>query len=82
MADAALNIIIADDNSDDRDLIMRSLKGAGVACTFREVTSVRAAVEACGEAPADCMFMDYRFPGEDGMAGRNGRSLTLSERGS
>lgn len=69
MADAPLQIVIADDNSDDRDLIMRSLRGAGVACSFREVTTVRAAIDACAETPADCMFMDYRFPGEDGMQG-------------
>jgi signal transduction histidine kinase len=69
MANTPFSIIIADDNPDDRELIKRSLVGASLPCRFREVNTVDSALKACRDAPADCMFLDYSFPGEDSIKG-------------
>src|SRR5262245_34395561 len=67
MAKAPLNILIADDNEDDREVIQRALRGLPISC--REANSVKSAVTACQEDRFDCVILDYSFPGEDGLKG-------------
>lgn len=69
MSSAPLNILIVDDNEDDREIIGRILRSAGVACQIAEAVSVSGAVQACQEGGFDCVIMDYQLPGEDGLKG-------------
>jgi signal transduction histidine kinase len=69
MAKQALDILIADDNPDDREAFEYALRQAALVCKCREATSVAGALRACEETAFDCVILDYSFPGEDGMAG-------------
>ena len=69
MANQALNILIADDNPDDREAFEYALRQASLVCKCHEATSVAGALKACEETAFDCVILDYSFPGEDGMAG-------------
>lgn len=69
VANALLAILIADDSEDDRELIRRSLSGAGLTCQFQETGNVQGALLACEERVFDCVILDYRFGGEDGLTG-------------
>jgi signal transduction histidine kinase len=64
-----LNILIVDDNEDDREIIARILRGAGVSCNIAEAVSVSGALAACQERSFDCVILDYQLPGEDGLKG-------------
>ncbi len=63
-----LKILIADDDAGDRKLIRRALEHGGLAYQGVEVASVREALEACETCAFDCVIVDYRLPGQDGLA--------------
>jgi len=64
-----LNILIADDDDNDRKHIQRALKQSGLACICSEVSSIEDALEACQDRAFDCAIVDYNLPGQDGLAG-------------
>jgi signal transduction histidine kinase len=69
MLPAVLNILIADDDLGDRKLIRRALEHASLACECVEAGSVEEALDACEKRAFDCVIVDYRLPGQDGLIG-------------
>jgi signal transduction histidine kinase len=69
MLPATLSILIADDDVGDRKLIKRALEHARLSCDCVEVESLEEALEACEKRPFDCVIVDYRLPGQDGLTG-------------
>ncbi len=63
---AGLRILVADDNSINRELIRLYLTSAEMEIT--EVASGEEAVEAAMNAPFDLILMDIRMPGQGGPA--------------
>jgi signal transduction histidine kinase len=64
-----LNILVIDDDCGDRGLLQRLLKQTGLPCTCSETCSIEEALEACEKCAFDCAIVDYRLPGQDGLAG-------------
>ncbi len=64
-----LNFLIADDDEGDRKLIRRALKHAEIPYECTESESIQEALEACDKHEFDCAVIDYRLPGQDGLAG-------------
>jgi signal transduction histidine kinase len=64
-----LRILVADDDDGDRKYILRTLTHAGLAFEGTESGSVNEALQACDRFPFDCAIVDYRLPGQDGLAG-------------
>jgi signal transduction histidine kinase len=64
-----LNILVVDDDDGDRAQLKRVLKQTGLPSTCTETSSINDALEACENAAFDCAIVDYRLPGEDGLAG-------------
>jgi signal transduction histidine kinase len=61
-------VLIVDDDAGDRKQIRRALQQSGLVCECTEADSVIAAMEACELKNFDCAFVDYRLPGQDGLA--------------
>ncbi len=64
-----LNILIADDDLGDRKLIKRAIENAQIKCVCVETETIQQAIEACEKCSFDCAILDYRLPGQDGLAG-------------
>lgn len=64
-----MNILVVDDDRGDRGLLKRVLKQTGMPCTCTETCSIDGALEACEKLDFDCAIVDYRLPGQDGLAG-------------
>jgi len=69
MPQSTLNILITDDDAGDRTQIRRSLKQAGLPCSFKETESIDEALAACDACAFDCAIVDYQLAGRDGLAG-------------
>jgi signal transduction histidine kinase len=69
MSRPALKILIADDDEGDRKLIKRALFQSGLLCECVETDSSERALELCLQSEFACVLVDYRLPGEDGLAG-------------
>jgi signal transduction histidine kinase len=65
----SLNILIVDDDEGDRKQIRRTLARCGLPCECTEAQSVPEALEACEKHSFDGAVVDYRIPGQDGLAG-------------
>jgi signal transduction histidine kinase len=66
---STLNILIADDDDGDRKQIKRALAQTAMLWKCTETTSIQEALEACEKCAFDCAVVDYRLPGQDGLAG-------------
>jgi signal transduction histidine kinase len=64
-----LNILVVDDDDGDRAQLKRVLKQTGLPSTCTETSSIDDALEACEKCAFDCAIVDYRLPGQDGLAG-------------
>jgi signal transduction histidine kinase len=64
-----LSILVVDDDDGDRAQLKRVLKQTGLPSTCTETSSINDALEACEKGAFDCAIVDYRLPGEDGLAG-------------
>ncbi len=64
-----LNILLVEDDDIDRKQIKRALKHSGVTYQTMEVVDMPAALLACQTQTFDCAIVDYRLPGQDGLAG-------------
>lgn len=71
MTNAALNILIADDDDGDRKQIKHALKLTGLSYKCVETVSVEEALEACDKCAFDCAIVDYLMPGFNGLEGIN-----------
>jgi signal transduction histidine kinase len=63
-----LQILLVDDDQVDRLAVKRLLQQAGIHAEVEERTDPAAAVAAVSERTFDCVLLDYRLPGTDGIA--------------
>jgi signal transduction histidine kinase len=63
----ALKLLIVDDDEVDRMTVRRALRQAAVDATIDECSDARTALAAIQEAAYDCVLLDYRLPGSDGL---------------
>ena len=69
MNDNALQILITDDDEGDRKQIKRAIRQSMPLSVCTEATSIAATIAACEQSNFEIVIMDYRLPGEDGLAG-------------
>ncbi len=62
-----LHILLVDDDVVDRRAVKRLLHGAGLEATVCERTNRAGALEAARAERFDCILLDYRLPGIDGV---------------
>jgi diguanylate cyclase len=67
--DHVLQILITDDDEGDRKQIRRAISKSMPPAVCIEAASIVEAFAACDESEIDMVIMDYRMPGEDGLAG-------------
>jgi signal transduction histidine kinase len=63
------NILVVDDDADDRVQLKHVLKQTGLLSTCTETSSINDALEACEKSAFDCAIVDYQLPGQDGLTG-------------
>src|SRR5690348_16107736 len=63
----ALKLLIVDDDEVDRMTVRRALRQAAVDATIDECCDARTALAAVQDASYDCVLLDYRLPGSDGL---------------
>ncbi len=61
-------ILIIDDSEDDRDVYLRLLRDEPNIKEIRTAETGREGIAAFKAVPADCILLDYRMPGEDGLS--------------
>lgn len=66
------SVLIVDDSADDREFIRRHLEKDGFVETVLEAGTPESAIALASEHSPDCIFLDYRMPGQDGL-------VTISE---
>jgi len=62
-----LNVLLADDNPDDRALVVRALSEEFPGCRFTQVTNLRQLSLALERAPVDLVVTDYQLCWTDGL---------------
>ncbi|MEM6267950.1 MAG: response regulator [Bacteroidota bacterium] len=62
-----LRLLIIDDDEVDRMAIRRSVRKAGILASMDDADSIQAAWEHVRANAYDCVFLDYRLPGGDGL---------------
>jgi PAS domain S-box-containing protein len=62
-----IKILIVDDDEVDRMIIVRALKRAGIQAETFTAESITQAISAVHQHAYDCVFLDYRLPGGDGV---------------
>ncbi len=62
-----LNILIVDDDAVDRMALRRALKAANLPHTLHEAEDAEQALDLLSRVSFDCMFLDDRLPGTDGL---------------
>jgi PAS domain S-box-containing protein len=69
MTHGRLDILIADDDEGDRKQVRRALKQSGLLYECTETASIAEALAACADRAFDCVIVDYRMPGNNGLRG-------------
>jgi signal transduction histidine kinase len=64
----ALELLLVDDDAVDRETVRRTLRAAGLDAEVTEVATADAAFAAVDSRRFDCILLDYRLPGTDGLA--------------
>lgn len=69
MAETSLQILIVDDNPEDRDLYRRLLLSHTDGCEYRflEAELGEDGLAACRAEQPDCILLDYQLPDLDGL---------------
>jgi len=62
-----VDILLVDDDEIDRIAVGRALRSAGLTANLQEVATVPAAVRALENQAFDCVLLDYKLPGGDGL---------------
>jgi len=65
--DDSLNILIVDDNAEDRALLQREITREFANCRIREVTNARELAEVIDGGPLDLVVTDYQLRWTDGI---------------
>ncbi|MFO7169263.1 MAG: ATP-binding protein [Chloroflexota bacterium] len=63
-----LTLLVVDDDVVDRTVVRRALRAAGMSVRVDEATDRDSALERLASGGYDCVLMDYRLPGADGLA--------------
>jgi signal transduction histidine kinase len=63
-----LRILLVDDDEVDRRAVMRLLRQAGIPARVEERGDRISALAAAHAEPFDCVLLDYRLPGTDGLS--------------
>lgn len=66
--DEHLSILLIDDDTVDRMAVRRTLRSAGLDVALTEVSDHTEALAALEAREFDCILLDYRLPGIDGLA--------------
>lgn len=61
------SVLIIDDSEDDRDFYMRLLRDEPTIKEFRTAETGKEGIADFSASPADCVLLDYRLPGENGL---------------
>jgi signal transduction histidine kinase/FixJ family two-component response regulator len=61
-------ILVVDDDDLDRMAVRRALKSMGMQLAIEEAGDSATALRMLEQRPFDCIFLDYRLPGADGLA--------------
>lgn len=69
MSPQQLSILVADDDLGDRKQIRRAFVGGNFDCKLTEAEDMEQALAACDQQLFDCVLLDYRMPGLDGLEG-------------
>lgn len=62
-----LCILIIDDDSIDRQIIIRALRSSQILCTILEASNEESGLILLKEHIVDLIFIDYQLPGNDGL---------------
>lgn len=62
------SVLIIDDSEDDRDVYLRLLRDEPSLKEIRTAETASEGIAALAASPTDCVLLDYRLPGEDGLA--------------
>ena len=63
-----LNVLVIDDNIDDRELIIRTLNKTSSSYHFIEASSGSKALNLIEQHEVTCVLLDYSLPGENGLS--------------
>ncbi|MBW4505200.1 MAG: response regulator [Scytonematopsis contorta HA4267-MV1] len=63
-----LKVLIVDDDEVDRMAVRRSLNTSDMNITLLEASDYLEAMDFLEDTSFDCVFLDYRLPGKDGLA--------------
>jgi signal transduction histidine kinase len=63
-----LKVLIVDDDEVDRMAVRRSLNTSDINITLLEASDYLEAMDFLEDTSFDCVFLDYRLPGKDGLA--------------
>ncbi|MDH6086875.1 ATP-binding response regulator [Umezakia ovalisporum] len=63
-----LRILVVDDDEVERMAVRQALTQAGICMELSELTDGRHALAALRDTTYDCVFLDYRLPGQDALA--------------
>lgn len=67
LTDPAVRILLVDDDDVDRAAVRRALRGSGLAYELDEAYDSATALAALLADAYDCIILDYRMPGGDGV---------------
>lgn len=67
MIKETLCILIIDDDSIDRQIIIRALRSSQIICTILEAANEEGGLILLKEHTVDLIFIDYQLPGNDGL---------------
>lgn len=62
-----MNVLIIDDTQADHDIVVEYLDLSGECCTYFHAYSGEDGVRLYREQDIDCILLDYRMPGRDGL---------------
>lgn len=67
LTDPTIRILLVDDDDVDRAAVRRALRGSGLVYTLEEAFDSATALAAMMDDAYDCVILDYRMPGRDGV---------------
>ncbi|NJM05894.1 response regulator [Candidatus Gracilibacteria bacterium] len=62
-----ISILVVDDDEIDRLAVRRALKASGLDVHVAEAEDNESALKSLSTLPIDCILLDYRLPGTDGL---------------
>lgn len=69
MMPPSIQVLIADDDSGDRQFLIRTLAKTGLTFQVTQVDNMAETVRQCEATRFDCLILDHQMPGQDGLSG-------------